>query len=97
MWFNFVWPRCSFRKRNITLLLLLLLLCYPKRCEPDKQSKDVRQHVIGVSNQSQRVGDVTEDDFSEEEQERETQHRHHSTRLRLVPSQYVVRCHCDEL
>jgi len=45
--------------------------------------------VIRITDESQRVGDVSEDDLTEEEREGQTQHRKHPTRLRLVP-----RTHC---
>ena len=71
------------------LLLLLVLVTYPERGKSDEKSHDIGQHVIGVSDQSQRVGDVTEDDFTEKERESQTEHRHHSTCLGLVPTQPI--------
>jgi len=84
------WSHVFFGTQCTTMCVCVcvwLSLGYPERGKTDAQRHDVRQHVIGVSNERQRVGDVTKDDFAEKERESQTQHRHHSTCLRLVPTQ----------
>ena len=53
----------------------IVLFEYLNRNHCNDNSDDVGQHVIGVTNQHQRVNNVTTYEFNQEEHQRQTEHR----------------------
>ena len=56
----------------------------PHGGEPDEERDDVGQHVVGVADERERVGDVADDDLHEEERGRHRDHAEEAARLARV-------------
>lgn len=63
---------------------------YSNRSKSYNERHDVRQHVEGVSHQSNGVGDVADDDLHQEERGGHRQHGQQTTRLPRVPRHVVI-------